>query len=93
MRKSHCDFPFINTGLQAVAHALLHTLAVLTASFIVPMQPVTIDKLSQFLGERFHAMVLFLVRNVLCYNVDIGMRHREGAVSPTPRKLSRDQVV
>jgi hypothetical protein len=70
----HCDFHFINTGLQAGAHALQHAKAVLTASFIVPTQPVTIDELSQFLCERAYAMMFFLVRDVSRHRVEVGVR-------------------
>ena len=69
------EFPFINTGLQAGVPHCRESLAVLTASFVMPMQPVTLDKLSQFLCERFHAMMFFLVRNVSRHKVDVGMRY------------------
>ena len=82
MRQLRCDFHFINTGLKAGAHGCRTAQSVLTASFIVPTQPVTIDELSQFLRERALAMMFFLVRDVSRHQVHIGMRNRERTVSP-----------
>jgi hypothetical protein len=45
--------------------------AVSAASFIVPTQPVPINELSQFLRERSHAMMFFLIRDVSRYQVDV----------------------
>jgi hypothetical protein len=54
----------INTGFQAGDHARRKPQAVLTAFIILPVQPVAIYKLSQFLRNRAHAMMFFLICDV-----------------------------
>jgi len=51
------------------------SLAVSTAFFVVPTQPVTIDKFSQVLRKRAQAMVFLLIRDVSCYLIDIRVRY------------------
>ena len=63
----------INTGLEAGAARRYTPSAVLTASLIVPMQLVTIDEFLEFLCERSHAVVFFLVGDVTRYQIHIGM--------------------
>jgi hypothetical protein len=67
--------------------------AVLTASFIVPTQPVTIDEVSQFFRKRSQAMVFFLIRDLPGHLIDIRMRDRGRSVASAPREFSRDQFV
>jgi len=82
-----------NTGLQAGDYHRCASLAVLTASFIVPTQSVTINELSQFFCESAHTMMFFLFCDVPRYRVDVGMRYGESTVSPAPGKFSRNNVV
>src|ERR671924_1942136 len=51
------------------------------------MDSVTIDEFLQFLCVRSHAVVFFLIGDVLHYQVHIGMRHREGAIPSAPCKF------
>ena len=88
-----CTTNLINTGLEADAARRYTSLAVLTASLIVPMQFVTIDEFLEFFCERSHAVVFFLIDDLTRYQIHIGMRHRECAIPSGPRKFSRKQLI
>lgn len=52
-----------------------------------------INKLSQFLGERTHTMMLFLIRNISRHVRHIRLRDRERAIASAPREFSRHDVM
>jgi hypothetical protein len=56
------------------------------------MQSVTINEFSQFLYERFYAMMFFLICDVSRHQVHIGMRYRERSIASAPSKFPRNQL-
>src|SRR5437899_909406 len=56
--------PVINTGLEAGDARQTWTLAVLTAFFVLPVQPMALNELLELLCECAHPMMFFLICDI-----------------------------
>jgi len=70
-KASTWQLALINTGFQAGDLTHLYIEAVLTASLVLPTQPVAINELLELLAECARAMVFLLLSNVLSYPIHI----------------------
>jgi hypothetical protein len=57
------------------------------------MQSVAIEELFELLGERAHAMMFFLVRDVPRYLIHIRFRYGERAVASAPSEFYRNDII
>ena len=60
---------------------------------LVVFDSVSRQQFSEFVLKRFLAVMLFLIRNIVCDSSDIRVRDRERAVIPTPRKSAAEQLI